>query len=359
MTLRTNRTALALFTAPLALLAGCGGDDHDHDHEHAHSVVEHDLGLVDGLTAESIAMGLQNPSFVSFDGTGRLTISDSGHGRVLVRKADGTMETVVDGLPTEFWKVNLTEGTERFQLGALAALWLPDGRLAVSNGGLKDGEDHIVFRPKGGGELLASNGVAKTSDDDLDNGEGNLCGFSLSPDGGTLYVAGQGADAKTWVLACDVATRELTTLASADDAGIAINSPMHTMPIGDDRLLVLYSGAGGVDDGLFVEWDLTDGSVAAQWTLPGLTDPMGFAAMPDGGGYAVVDNNWALKEVLEGRIAKVTLPEGGGAAKVEIVADKVPGPVACAFGPDGKLYVALLGERFDEELGEVIAVSGL
>jgi len=356
------RLDAALLLTPLALLAGCGGgDDHDHDHdgEHAHSVVENGLGLAEGLSAESVAMGLQNPSFVSFSSTGQLTISNSGRGEVLVQNDDGEFDPIVEGLPTEFWKVNREDGTERFQLGALAALWLPDGGLVVSNGGLKDGEDHLVFYDADGEKVGESNAIPPTSDDDLDNGEGNFCGFSVSPDGSTLFVAGQGADAKTWTLACDLESRELTGLASADDAGIEINSPMHTQPLGDDRLLVLYSGAGGKDDGLFVEWDLTDGSVAAQWTLPGLTDPMGFAPLPSGDGYAVVDNNWALTEVLDGRIAKVTLPEGGGAAEVEIVATKVPGPVACAFGPDGKLYVALLGEQFDMEQGEVIAVSGM
>lgn len=355
------RLDAALLATPLVLLAACGGDDdhgHDHDGQHAHSATEHDLGLADGLSAESVALGLQNPSFVSFTSDGRLTISDSGHGRVLVDDGDGEFDALVEGLPTEFWKVDVEKGVERFQLGALAAVWLPSGELAVSNAGLKDGVDHIVFYSADGEKVGESNAIPPTSDDDLDNGEGNFCGFSVSMDGSTLYVAGQGADAKTWVLSCDLESRELSGLASADDAGIEINSPMQTLPTAADRLLVLYSGAGGVDDGLFVEWDLTDASVAAQWTLPGLTDPMGFAPLP-GGGYAVVDNNWALTEVKNGRIAKVTLPDGGGAAEVDVVADAVPGPVACAFGPDGKLYVAILGERFDEELGEVIAIDGL
>lgn len=354
------RLHAALLLSPLALLAACGGGDDDHDDgaRAAHSVIEDGIGLGDGLAARSVAHGLQNPSFISFTSDGRLTISDSGHGRVLVENGEGQMDALVDGLPTEYWKIDIEKGMERFQLGALAAVWLPNGELAVSNSGLKDGEDHIVFYSPDGKKVGASNAIPPTSDHELDNGEGNFCGFSVSPAGDTLYVAGQGADAKTWVLSCDIESRELSALASADDAGIEINSPMDTLPIGRDRLLVLYSGAGGVDDGLFVEWNLSDATVNAQWTLPGLTDPMGFAPLP-GGGYVVVDNNWALTEVMDGRIAKVTLPDGGGAAEVEVIADAVPGPVACAFGPDGALYVALLGERFDEELGEVIAIEGL
>lgn len=354
--LRTTSTLL--LAAPAAFLLACGGND-SKDTGDQSAAGAGDMGLAEGLSVESIATGLQNPSFVTFSSDGHLTVCDSGRGRVLVANTDGELEPFVQDFATEYWKFNPAEGIERFILGALAAHWLPDGGMVVSNAGLKDGEDNLLFFDADGKATGASNAIPPTSDHNLDNGEGNFCGFSLSADGSTLYVAGQGADAKTWTLSCDVESMELSGLASADDAGIEINSPMHTMPLGDDRLLVLYSGAGGKDDGLFVEWNLTDGSVAAQWTLPGLTDPMGFAAMPNGEGYAVVDNNWALTEVLDGRIAKVTLPEGGGAAEVEIVASKVPGPVACAFGPDGKLYVAVLGERFDEELGGVIAVSGL
>ena len=34
------------------------------------------------------------------------------------------------------------------------------------------------------------------------------------------------------------------------------------------------------------------------------------------------------------------------------------GPVACAFGPDRRLYVAELGEMFDQGKGRIVAISG-
>lgn len=319
-----------------------------------------DLGLPEGYSAEVAAKGLTNPSDVSFSPSGTLTICDSGDGRVLTLEA-GELKEYITGFPTEFWKVDAESGAKRFKLGPLSAIWLDGETLAVTNAGLKDGEETVVFF-KGPGKAdsgEATNPVGPTSDDPADKGEGNLTGLTASEDGKTIYVAGQGADAKTWLLKVDVDAKKMSTLFSADDNGIAINSPMATALWGDDAILALYSGAGGKDDGLIVEWNLESGKPTKQWTVPGLLDPMGFAVIPGTKKLAVVDNNWALTEVKPGKLAVVTLPEESGAAEIEVLTEKLQGPVACKFGPDGKLYISQLGKEFDKNEGSVIAVSGL
>ena len=135
---------------------------------------------------------------------------------------------------------------------------------------------------------------------------------------------------------------------------------MQTLPTRDGTVLVLYSGRGGVDDGLIVEWDETTGEPVRQWTLPLLTDPMGMDWIPGGGGaLAVVDNNWALTEVKNGRLAVVRLPGESGAADVSVRGDRLKGPVSCAFGRDGTLYIAELGKQIDGTQGRVIAIRGI
>jgi hypothetical protein len=232
--------------------------------------------------------------------------------------------------------------------------------LAVTNAGLSDGEETVLFfdGPGGVGSGTATNSVPPTSDDAADKGEGNLCGMSLSADGKSLYVAGQGADAKSWVLKVDIASKQLTPLFSADEAGIEVNSPMDTMPWGESSVLALYSGAGGKEDGLIVRWDLNTKKPLQQWALPGLVDPMGFALVPGTDQLVVVDNNWALTKVQPGKLARVSLPADGDEAEVEVIADQLRGPVSCGFGPGGMLYIAQLGKEFDQEYGQVIAVSG-
>ncbi|APZ94029.1 hypothetical protein [Fuerstiella marisgermanici] len=319
-----------------------------------------DLGLKKQFSGRLVLGGLTNPSSVSFSPSGVLTVCDSGNGQVLLVK-DGKAEKYITGFQTEYWKVDAETGAKRFKLGPLSSVWVNDKTLAVTNAGLGDGKETVVFYDAAGtvDSGKATNSVGPTSDDDKDNGEGNLTGLSVSEDGSTVYVAGQGSDAKTWVLSVDVASKKLSGLASADDAGIEINSPMDTMPWGKNSILALYSGAGGKDDGLIVQWNVKKKEVVRKWNLPGLTDPMGFAQIPETKSLVVVDNNWALTEVKAGRLARVNLPKEGDDAKVRVIGEKLHGPVSCAFGPDGDLYVAQLGAEFDKDKGQIVAISGI
>ncbi|MEZ6197591.1 MAG: hypothetical protein R3F20_18000 [Planctomycetota bacterium] len=339
---------------PLALIAlACSGPEAD---EKSPAV---DLGFAaEGPQAEIVVDGLMNPSGVTFDAKGRLTVCDSGHGRVLVVE-NGKPKDWLTGFDTEYWKIDAKTGDERFKLGPLNAIWMPNGQLVVSDSGKKDGEDRLgVFDGSGAADQgKYTNGVASTTGAEGDLGEGNPTGFALGK-GGVVWACGQGTDAKTWILRCDVDRRTLEPWASSDDEGIAINSPMQILAEDDQHLLVLYSGAGGKDDGLIARWNIASRKPVKTWTLPGLTDPMGMAFFPGSKALAVVDNNWALTEVKSGRLARVTLGDGE-AADVKVLATKLRGPVACCFGPDERLYVAQLGAKFDSTEGSVIAISGL
>jgi WD40 repeat protein len=350
--------------AGLAVLAGCGrpktGD---------RPMTE--AGLVKGYSAVLVQSHLNNPSCVSFSPRGELTVVDSGNGAVyLWTQANRRCPVpLVSGFDTEHWKVDAKTGTKRFKLGPLSAVWVSDQVLAVTDGGRPDGQETVNFYrigrkagsvvPLAAAEATRSNAVPPTSKDKADKGEGNLTGMSLSSDGSMLYVCGQGSDAKTWVLSCGVRGRKLKPLLSADDNGIAVNSPMQCLYRKPGWLLVLYSGDGGKADGLIVEWDLASGKPVNRWKLPGLIDPMGMDFIPGKKGeLAVVDNNWALTKVNPGKLARVKLPPGKSEAEVTVIGTGLKGPVSCAFGPDGKLYVAQLGEMFDRDLGTVIAIDG-
>lgn len=316
-----------------------------------------DIGLTLPYTTRVVVDGLNNPSCVTFSPDGTLTVCDSGNGRVIT-VSDGKVTDYITGFPTEYWKVDAESGTRRFKLGPLSAAWVDSKTLAVTNAGVGDGSETVLFfdGPGKAGDGKPTNSVAATTDDPKDKGEGNLTGLSLSDDSSTLFVAGQGSDAATWVLSADIKTRKLTPVFSADAEGIEVNSPMATMVDGDS-VLVLYSGAGGKDDGMIVKWDIATKKVIAKWNLPGLTDPMGFSKMPGQDIIAVVDNNWSLTEVKDGRIALVQLVEDSEDAQVMIVADKLKGPVSCAFAPTMELYIAQLGSEFDSGKGQILKIS--
>lgn len=319
-----------------------------------------DIGLRKQFQSYVVAEGLSNPSSVSFSPAGHLTVCDSANGRVVTIK-DGVVTDYITGFPTEYWKVDKETGAKRFKLGPLSAVWVNEKTLAVTNAGLADGEEVVAFfdGPGTADSGKSTNAVGPTSDDPADKGEGNLTGLSATEDGSTLFVAGQGSDAKTWVLKVDTATHKLSGAFSADAAGIEINSPMATMVWGPNAILALYSGAGGKDDGLIVQWNIKTGKVVKKWTLPGLTDPMGFARIPDTNSVVVVDNNWALTEVKAGRLARVLLPRMEDEAKVNILSEQLHGPVSCAFGPDGGLYIAQLGSEFDSDKGQILRIDGI
>jgi len=354
------RTALApaALISAIALVTACSSSKS--------AGIAAELGLHQGLSAKTVLTGLNNPCGLTFREDGALTVcaagpgAGPGNGRVIVVEA-GKPTDYITGFATEYWKVGADGAPDRFKLGPLSALWLDDGRLAVSNGGLKDGQDNILFFESAGSasQGIPSNGLRKTSTDEADNGEGNLVGISAAPGGDRLYVCGQGADAKSWLLSCHSGNLRLSTFASADENGISVNSPMVSLPWDGGTVLVLYSGAGGQEDGLVVQWDARTRKPLAQWTLPGVFDPMGMARIPGTDELAVVDNNWSLTEVREGGLFRVALTEGGGEAGVTALGTKLKGPTSCAFGPDGRLYVALLGPMFDSSLGSVISVGGI
>lgn len=319
------------------------------------------IGLVEGYSAYVVADGLMNPSFVSFHPDGRLTVCDTGNGRIVTLER-GELTPVVEGLKTEYWKVyNDDAGNQisAFKVGPLTAQWLGTTKLVFSDAGQADGEEAILTLSVAGDQpeiVGRTNTVPPTSNDPIDKGEGNLSGMCVMPDGDTYYVCGQGYDGKSWVLGGSLQKGTLEPLMSADEAGIEVNSPMQVVPWGDN-LLVIYSGAGGKDDGVIAEWNPRSRALLRKWSLPGLNDPMSLAQIPGTTNrFVVTANNWSLTEVKHGQLAVVTLDEED--ASIEVIADRVLGPVHCAFGPDGRLYVSCLGEKFDSNLGHVLAITG-
>ncbi|MEX1026043.1 MAG: hypothetical protein WD226_13295 [Planctomycetota bacterium] len=350
---------LAVLGVSAGLLAACATTSSDRLAELPRTDV--DVGAAEGVRAAVLLDGLMNPSGLSFAPDGALMVVDSGNGRVLRVDEQGSAPYLT-GFDTEYWKIDPESGAKRFLLGPLSALWMEDDVLAVTDGGKADGLDRVGFfrGPGTAADGTYTAGIAPTSDDPADLGEGNPIGLALGPDGNTLYMAGQGADAKTWVLTASRKHTSFTPLLSADEHGISTNSPMQVLVESDDTLLVLYSGAGGQEDGLLVRWSLATKSPIATYPLPGVIDPMGMDFYPGTRSrLAVVDNNWALTDVQNGSLFEVVLPARGNEVRVTRLADNLAGPVACCFGPDGSLYVAQLGARFDAGLGQVLVIGGL
>ena len=125
---------------------------------------------------------------------------------------------------------------------------------------------------------------------------------------------------KTWTLTADSETKALKTFASADEADVEVNSPMQTVPWDASSFLVLYSGAGGKEDGRIIQWSTETKKPVMQWPLAGIKDPMGMARIPGTDEVVIVDNNWSLTAVNPGSIARLPL-FGANAGIIEILRD--------------------------------------
>lgn len=318
------------------------------------------LGTLSSVQAEENAVetvlrGLQNPSSISFSPAGELTVCDSRGSVVMLR--DNQAVNYVTDFDTEFWKSD-DSGKKWYAVGPLSAIWVGE-RLLVTDAGKPDGKETLLMfdAPGKASSGTATNPVGPTTEEEGDKGEGNLTGMCATPDGKQIFVCGQGFDGKSWVLSANPESKKLEPLLSADENGIETNSPMQAVMGPENTLYVLYSGKGGQADGLIVHWDLKTKKPAGQWKLPGVINPMGMAHI-DGKRFAVVENNWSLDKVNQGRVVTVKLGEEG---KVDVSETGVSldGPVSCAFGPDGRLYVSQLGKNFDATDGSVVAISGV
>lgn len=340
--------------AALALALPACGSDSDAPGSLGKTV---DIGLVAGYAAHLVLDRLNNPSCVAVSPGGRVAVCDSGNGRVLRIGADGSASVLIGGFATEYWKPDVP----RFKVGPLSMVWLDDTRFAVTNAGLPDGAEHVLFFDRAGAasDGVATNPIPPTSADPDDRGEGNLTGLSRSPDGQSLFLCGHGSDARTWLLSCDIAARQLRTFASADAHHIATDSPMATLPWGDRHVLVLYAGKGGVEDSLLVLWDIATRAPSAKWTLPGITDAYAMARVPGRDELAIIDHVFDVATVRPGKLARVTVSASPDSKpRVTIIASNLPGPTGCAFDRYGRLLVTLLGESPDTDRGRLIAIDG-
>ena len=141
-----------------------------------------DIGLKGkSMSARLVLGGLNNPSSVAFSPSGVLTVCDSGNGQVLLVK-DGKAEKYITDFTTEHWKVDAETGKKRFKLGPLSSVWVDDSTLAVTNAGLGDGAENVLFFSGAGkaADGKATNSVGPTTDDAKDKGEGNFCSLVSS-----------------------------------------------------------------------------------------------------------------------------------------------------------------------------------
>lgn len=303
--------------------------------------------------AETVLDGLNNPTGVAIQPeTGTVFVSDSGAGRV-IRVVDGKAENVITDFPQDVYGKG-----PKYNIGPLGLAFIDKDTLVVGGGGYKDGEELLrVYAVPAPGESIKAEKMTssfKLEATDALKGEGNFYGVTVNSAG--IFVTCNGDDTKGWIGKAHLAgqkvgpfERSIKTKEAVDvDAPTAITS--RSGEKGDQLVVGQLGEISQPEDSLLTFYD-TSGKLLLDLDT-GLYDITGLAYSPKGQLYAT-DFAWldTSKGGLFQLIRKVEDGQQVCEAKKIASLDK---PTALAFGPDGSLYITVIGEP---EKGKLVKIA--
>ncbi len=293
--------------------------------------------------------GLDNPSGIAVQPeTGVVFVSDSGAGRI-VKIVNGAAEPVVTDFKTDIYGKG-----PQYNIGPLGLLFLDKNTLVVGGGDLPDGEEKLyVFDLTDMKEPLkaeaAKAALSLPAEGEI-KGEGNF--YALAAADGGVFVTCNGDDTKGWVSRATVEgnllkdfKRSLPTKEKVEvDAPVGIT----TSPRGE--LVVGQMGEINVpNDSLLTFYDPKDGAMLLNLKTE-LHDITSVAYSPRGQLYAL---DFAWMDTTQGGLFQLLKDDAKGVRTKKIVAlDK---PTAMAFGPDGVLYITVIGP--EAKKGSVLKIA--
>ena len=307
------------------------------------------------VEVELVLEKLHNPCGLAIQPqTQHLFVADSGNLRVL-RVVDGSPREVIVGFPQDRFGED-----PGITFGPLALGFLDRQTLIVGAGGLPVGQDLVrVYSvpaaanasPIPAHEMQAS--FALPADGEMPT-EGDFFGIAIQRS--AVFFSCHGDDQQGWLAR---AARGGNTLRSLErfiptqygqevgtPSGLAISSEGHLVAGHFGRLDVAR-------DSRISFYNPNDARLLLNLQT-GLRDITGVAYSPDGQLYAT-DLAWA--EPAEGGLYQLIATTRGGQLGVEakkIIA--LERPTALVFGPDGSLYVSVLGIETGEENGKVLRI---
>ncbi len=296
-----------------------------------------------------VVEGLDNPSGIAIQPeTGIVFVSDSGAGRI-VKIVNGVAEPVVTDFKTDIYGKG-----PQYNIGPLGLAFLDKNTLVVGGGDLPDGEEALrVFDLTDMKEplkvdaakasfTLAANGDIK--------GEGNFYALAVNEKG--IFVTCNGDDTKGWV---SRAAREGNTVSGferylATKEAVQVDAPVAATMSSRGELLIGQMGEINVpNDSLITFYDPESKSVLLNLKTE-LHDIASLAYSPRGQLYAL---DFAWMDTTQGGLFQLLKDEAKGVAAHKIVGlDK---PTAMAFGPDGTLYITVVGP--EAKKGQLVKID--
>lgn len=318
----------------------------------------------DKYKARDVLLGLLNPSGLAAQaGTSHLLISDSGAERILCFHCDGSGD--YEKVITKFGKDVYGKGP-KYDIGPLGLAFM--GRQLVVGGGEKvDSEEvlHIYDLPPHGQSITADKGTTLgpiPAGPDSGKGEGNYFGVATTADG--IYVTSNGDDTKGWILKSEVKAGKAGPLKPfiATKSKVDVDAPAAITVNKAGQLVVGQMGevAGKPGDSLLTIYDAKSGDLVTS-AKTGLHDLVGLAYSPKTGKLYGIDFAW--EKTADGGLYSIEIEGTGKEAKVKTEKlTSLDKPAAMAFGPDGKLYVAVFGTKGEAadapRPGKLVVIEG-
>jgi DNA-binding beta-propeller fold protein YncE len=293
---------------------------------------------------DTVLDGLNNPCGIAVQPeTGHIFVADSGALKV-VRVVNGKAEDVITGFTKDVYGKG-----PMYDIGPLGLAFLDKDTLVVGGGGKPDGEESLfVFTIPAAGQKAISADNPKFSfkleaTADL-KAEGNFYGIATTKT--AIFVTSNGDDTKGWVAKADINgtkvekyTRFIPTKEAVEvDApvGIAISPAGH--------VVIGQMGEINVpEDGLITFYNAKTGEKLMNVKAGGLYDITALAYSPKGQLYAL---DFAWMDTTKGGLFQIIAENSQGqqGAKATKVAS-LDKPTAMAFGPDGSLYITVIGTQ--------------
>jgi len=289
---------------------------------------------------EVVLDGLKNPCGVAVQPeSGVIFVSESAAGRV-IRVVDGVAQEVITGSAGDVYGKG-----PKYDIGPLGITFLDKGRLAVGDGGYQDGKEYVrIFAvPDPGQPALGYDDcerVGPLTDTETIKAEGNLYGIAASP--AAIFVTCNGDDVKGWVAKIDmrgtkfgelnrfIPTKEATDPPTDAPVGITISprgevvvGQMGEINVANDSKLTFYNAKNG---NILLDRDT------------GLHDITALVYSPMEHLYAL---DFAWVDTSQGGLFRLDDDDENGIDAKKIAdLDK---PTAMAFGPDGSLFITIIG----------------
>lgn len=305
--------------------------------------------LAADVKVETVLGGLSNPCGIAVQPeTGVVFVSDSATGRI-VRIVDGKAEVVIAGSPKDVYGKG-----PKYDIGPLGIAFKDKNTLVVGDGGFVDGQEcvRVYTIPESGKAPLdyekdVAAKLGPLAEEGEVKAEGNLYGIAVTAAG--IYCTCNGDDTKGWVSMAEIAGAKYGPLKRfiATKPAVEVDAPVAITisPQGD----VVIGQMGEINkpkDGLLTFYQAKTGQKLLNLEM-GLYDPTGLAYSPKGLLYAT---DFAWMATGEGGLYRLDKDTKDG--KTTLKTTKIAGldkPTALAFGPDGTLYVTVVGATAEGE----------